>query len=87
VGLACAGVGVAFGVLGNGAADSLNELDRAGGAYDPALARSYSVDRALEGALLGLGAAAVVVGTTLYLVGRARARAPALNAGTARRPE
>jgi hypothetical protein len=70
VGLACAGVGVAFGVLGNGAAVSLNQLDLTHGAYDPGLDARYVVDRALEGTFLAVGAAAVIVGTTLYLTGR-----------------
>jgi tetratricopeptide (TPR) repeat protein len=73
-GLALVGGGIACGVLGNQAADELSALSRDARPYDPSLARRFDTDRALEGALLGIGAAAVVTGVALVVVGRVAAK-------------
>jgi tetratricopeptide (TPR) repeat protein len=78
--------GVVAGVLRNQAADDLTRLDQTRDTYDPARDRAYHTDAALEGALIGVGAAAAVVGAVLTGLGyREGRRAPRVtwNAGGA----
>jgi tetratricopeptide (TPR) repeat protein len=69
VGLGLAGGGLGAAVLADDAARDLNTLDRNGGVFDSAKDDRYHLDRALEGALLGVGCALVVTGVVLVAAG------------------
>jgi hypothetical protein len=69
VGLGLAGGGIGAAVLADGEARDLNTLDKNGGVFDSAKDDRYHLDRALEGALFGVGAALVVTGVVLVAVG------------------
>jgi tetratricopeptide (TPR) repeat protein len=73
VGLVAAGI--AFGVLAQAAGDDLTKLAANMRPWDPAKQSDGQTDQALEGALLGVGAAAVVTAVVLYAVGAHEARA------------
>lgn len=73
-GLALAAGGITCGVLGDQAAAELSALSRDARPYDPSLAQRFDTNRALEGALLGIGTAAVVTGVALIVVGRLKAK-------------
>jgi tetratricopeptide (TPR) repeat protein len=75
-GLAVAGAGVALvaggiacAVLAQSASDSLSAANRAHAPYDPNLDSTFHTDQALAGALLGVGGAALMGGSVLYLLG------------------
>jgi tetratricopeptide (TPR) repeat protein len=86
-GLAVAGAGVALvaggiacAVLAQNASDSLSAADRAHLPYDPKLDSTFHTDQALAGALLGVGGAALVGGTVLYVLGWRESRSLRLSA-------
>jgi tetratricopeptide (TPR) repeat protein len=74
VGAASVGLGIGFGVAGDQSAEALTALDRSRGAYNPAQDDDLSRDRALEGAFIGIGVAAIAAGTVSYIVGWVRDR-------------
>ncbi len=73
VGVAALAVGVGFGVLSNETANSLSALDRDRLAYDADKDHTLSTQRTVEGAMLGVGAVALVGGVVMYAVGSVRA--------------
>ena len=83
-GLVLAGVGVAaivggavFGVLGNGVAADLSNLNTTHQMYNPQWQSSLDRDRALEGTFIGVGVAALAAGVVVYLIGNHERTAPA----------
>ena len=68
-GLALVGTGIAFGVLAKQAGDQLTQLDQSRGVFDPSKESAGRRDQVLEGVFIGVGAAAVVTGAILYVVG------------------
>jgi tetratricopeptide (TPR) repeat protein len=89
-GLGTLGAGLACGLLAQDAANRLTEAARAGAPFDPALERAGLENQMLAGVFLGVGAASVVTGTVLTVIGFRRARrsapvtvAPVVNAGAA----
>ena len=68
-GLALVGAGIAFGVLAKQAGDQLTQLDQSRGVFDPSKESAGRRDQVLEGVFIGVGAAAVVTGAILYVVG------------------
>jgi tetratricopeptide (TPR) repeat protein len=68
-GVALVGGGIACAVLAQSASDSLSAANRAHSPYDPKLDGTFHTDQALAGALLGVGGAALVGGTVLYVLG------------------
>jgi tetratricopeptide (TPR) repeat protein len=68
-GLALVGGGIACGVLAQQAADQLGRASQKGGAFDPSLENRGHLETALEGALLGVGAAALISGVALAAAG------------------
>jgi len=75
VGLAALAGGIACGVLAQKAGDDLTRLTREGKPYDAAKDRAGHNYTIAEGVLLGVGAAAVVVGAALLAVGVRQERA------------
>jgi tetratricopeptide (TPR) repeat protein len=75
VGVAMVAVGIAFGVLAKNAGDTLSANDNARLRFDPALYQAGQRDQILEGVFVGIGAAAVVAGGVVAILG-ARHRSP-----------
>jgi tetratricopeptide (TPR) repeat protein len=74
VGVASLGLGIGFGVAGDQSADALSARDRARLPYDASEDDQLSRNRALEGAFIGVGAAAVAAGVACYVAGWLRDR-------------
>jgi tetratricopeptide (TPR) repeat protein len=68
VGLGALGAGIGFLVLSRSAADDLNH-PKPGTVFSSSLERTFHTDVAVESALLAVGAAALVSGVVLYIVG------------------
>jgi tetratricopeptide (TPR) repeat protein len=68
-GLALVATGIAFGVLAKQAGDDLTRLDEERGVFDPAKEDAGRRDQLLAGVFIGVGAAAVVTGAVLYVLG------------------
>jgi len=68
-GLVLVGTGIAFGVLAKRAGDQLTQLDQQRGVFDPSKESAGRRDQAIEGVCIGVGAAAVVAGAVLYVLG------------------
>jgi len=68
-GLAFVGGGIACGVLAQQAAGELDSASQKGGVFDPSLENRGQLETALEGAFLGVGAAALISGVVLAAVG------------------
>jgi tetratricopeptide (TPR) repeat protein len=68
-GLALVGLGVAFGVRAKQAGDDLTQLDAQNGVFDPSKETAGKRDQGLAVVCLGVGAAALVTGAVLYLLG------------------
>ena len=81
-GLALVGTGIAFGVLAKQAGDQLTQLDQNSGVFDPSKESAGRRDQVLEGVFIGVGAAAVVTGAILYVVGARAGRDDAPRAVT-----
>ncbi|HEY1586776.1 MAG TPA: tetratricopeptide repeat protein, partial [Polyangia bacterium] len=76
VGVVALGVGIGLSVKAKQDADQLSAIDAQGGVYDPS---KESTGRALGTAgpaLIGVGAAAIVVGGVLFLIGHRAAQQP-----------
>lgn len=73
VGVVAVGAGITFGVLAQQASDKLSSNDVALKAFDASLYQSGQRDQVAEGVLLGVGAAAVVAGGILAILGSRRA--------------
>jgi tetratricopeptide (TPR) repeat protein len=69
IGIVGLGVGAGFGVASNGTADQLTSLGRSMARFDPNLDSELSTQRALEGAFLGIGAAALAAGAVTFTLG------------------
>ncbi|MCU1279910.1 MAG: Thiol-disulfide isomerase [bacterium] len=74
VGLVGAGVGVGF--VAKKAGDDISRADANHQPFDPSKYATYQNDQIISGVLIGVGAAAVVTGTVLAIVGARRGRAP-----------
>jgi hypothetical protein len=73
-GLAVVVGGIVCGALAHGDANTLTSLAHHGGTFEPGQESAGKALQATEGALIGVGAAAVVAGVVLYVVGRRQAR-------------
>ena len=71
-GLALVGIGIAFGVRAKQAGDDLTRLDEQNGVFDPAKETAGKRDQGLAVVCVGLGAAAIVTGAVLYILGARR---------------
>lgn len=69
VGLGALGAGIAFGVLARNASDELSRADIAMMPFDASKERAGNTFQILEGVFLGIGGAAVVAGTVVYVLG------------------
>jgi tetratricopeptide (TPR) repeat protein len=74
VGLVGVSAGIGFGVAAEGTANELTLLDRSMQRFDPSRDHDLSTQRALEGAFLGVGVAALVGGAVLFTVGHMKER-------------
>jgi hypothetical protein len=72
-GLALVGIGIAFGVGAKQAGDDLTRLDEQNDVFDPAKETAGKRDQGLAVVCVGLGAAAIVTGAVLYILGARRA--------------
>jgi tetratricopeptide (TPR) repeat protein len=66
--------GIGFGVAAEGTANELTLLDRSMQRFDPSRDHDLATQRALEGAFLGVGVAALVGGAVLFTVGHVAER-------------
>jgi len=73
-GVAGVAAGIACGVLAQQNGDDLTALSRSGGTFDGSKESAGRSLQIVEGVMLGLGAAAVVVGVALYAVGHRQGR-------------
>jgi len=71
-GLALVGIGIVFGVGAKQAGDDLTRLDEQNGVFDPAKETAGKRDQGLAVVCVGLGAAAIVTGAVLYILGARR---------------
>ena len=69
VGVALVGTGIAFGVLAKQAGDDLTALNNSGGQFDRAKEDAGLLNQTLSGVMLGVGAAAVVTGVVVGVLG------------------
>jgi tetratricopeptide (TPR) repeat protein len=74
LGLVGGGVGVAF--VAKKAGDDISRADANHQPFDTSKYATYQNDQIISGVLIGIGAAAVVTGTVLAIVGARRGRAP-----------
>lgn len=75
-GVALVAAGIAFGVLAKQSGDAVTAAARAHQSFDPSKESAGHLDTTLEGVFIGVGAAAVVTGGVLYLLGHREARHP-----------
>lgn len=73
-GLAVVVGGIVCGALAHSDANTLTSLAHHGGTFNPGKESAGKGLEAAEGALIGVGAAAVVAGVVLYVIGRRQAR-------------
>jgi tetratricopeptide (TPR) repeat protein len=72
IGVAAMATGIAFGVLAKNAGDTLTKNDNARLPFDNATYQAGQRDQILEGVFIGIGAAALVVGGTIAVLGSRR---------------
>jgi len=86
VGLGLVGGGIGVGLIAKKAGDDISAADTNHQPFDPAKYSTYQNDQIVAGVLIGVGAAAVVTGTVLAIVGVRRGRVqvvPQVSAGRA----
>jgi tetratricopeptide (TPR) repeat protein len=69
VGLGLVGAGGGYAAMASDAADRLTAADRAMATFDASQESAYKLDRTVEGALLGIGIAAVAAGVVVLAIG------------------
>jgi hypothetical protein len=76
VGLGLVGGGIGLEVIAKNAGDDIARADADHQPFDPTKYSTYQNDRIAAGVLIGVGAAAVVSGTVMAIVGARRGRVP-----------